>query len=169
MSREFVIFFLAMAALSVVLGSEAGHSVKFAAVLIVLVWSLVWNVMRLHRSVVFYREVKDLNGKKPKLTSALITRAWRRRRWYISTDGARAAYRLDGKKVKGRMICACDDRLDKDDRVDVIVCRRYEKLFAMSVKHVRDAVLTYSVFSILSLLMTAGWIVVIVMYIIDTH
>lgn len=169
MSREFIIFFLTMAALSIVLGSEVGHPVKFAAVLVVLVCLLAWNVLRLIRSVRFYSEVKDLHGKKPKRTSALITRAWRRRRSYISTDGARAVYRFDGKKVKGRMICACDDRLDKDDRVDVIVCRRYEEFFAMSVKHIRDAVLTYAVFTGLTALMTAGWIVVIVMYIIDTH
>lgn len=169
MSREFIIFFLAMGALGVVLGSEAGLAVKFTAVLVALLWLLMWNVMRLHRSVAFYREAKDLHGKKPKLTSALITRAWRRRRWYVSTDGARASYRFDGKKVKGRMICACDDRLEKDKRVDVIVCRRYEGLFAMSVKQIKNAVLTYSVFAALSLLMTAGWIGMMVLYIIDTR
>lgn len=148
---------------------DAEDYVKFALVLIVLVCWLVMNGIKLCRAVSFYRDVKAQPTGEPELTPAVITGAWRRRHQRYSTLGARAAYQYNGEAVDGRMICAYDERLEKDQKVDVIVYRRSGSFFALSIKQIKNAVLTYAVYTGVTLLLAAGGISGIVIEIINSR
>lgn len=67
---------------------------------------------------------------------------------YFTRKYAKASYTVDGKPICGKMICTCDFRIDKGDRVTVIYPKSYPKVFAFSPQHVKNAVLTYSVLTI---------------------
>lgn len=138
------------------LAADAENTVKFAVVLIVLVCWLAMNAAKLCRAVRFYKDVKAQTNGEPEFTPAVITGAWRRRRQHYSTLGARATYQYDEEDVDGRMVCSYDERLEKDQKVDVIVDRRSGKIFALSVQQIKNAVLTYAVYTGVTLLLAAG-------------
>lgn len=64
---------------------------------------------------------------------------------YFTRKYAKAIYTVDGKQIFGKMICTCDFRIDKGDKVTVIFPKSNPKIFAFSEQHVKNAVLTYSV------------------------
>lgn len=147
MSKEFTASLLA---------ADAENTVKFAVVLIVLVCWLAMNTAKLCRAVRFFKDVKAQPTGEPEFTHAVITGTWRRRHQRYSTLGARAAYRYNGEDTDGRMICAYDERLEKDQKVDVIVDKRSGEWFALSVQQIKNAVLTYALYTVVTLLLTAG-------------
>lgn len=95
------------------------------------------------------------------------TQCWAEIVWAFSTSNgtyftrkyAKAVYTVDGKQICGKMICACDFRIDKGNKVTVIFPKSNPKIFAFSKQHVKNAVLTYgiltAVFAFCSIGMTA--------------
>ena len=67
---------------------------------------------------------------------------------YFTRKYAKAVYTVDGKQICGKMICACDFRIDKGNKVTVIFPKSNPKIFAFSEQHVKNAVLTYSVLTV---------------------
>lgn len=151
------------------LAADAEDTVKFALVLIVLGWWLVVNAVKLCRAVRFYRDVKAQPTGEPEYTPAVITGTWRRRHQRYSTAGARAKYQQGGEDAEVRMICAYDQRLEKDQKVDVIVDRCSGELFALSVQHIKNAVLTYGVYTGVTLLLAAGGIIGIIISVLENR
>ncbi len=78
---------------------------------------------------------------------------------YFTRKYAKAVYTVDGKQICGKMICACDFRIDKGNILTVIFPKSNPKIFAFSQQHLKNAVLTYSVltavFAFCSIGMTA--------------
>lgn len=115
----------------------------------------IGNAVRLRHSIRFYRDVsrqiKQRKRKKKKLqmTSATVTGG--RRGLRFSTASASAAYEFHGKKTKGKMICAYENPLEINQRIQVIVDRKSGRLFAFSVQQIKDAILTYSVWTAICL------------------
>ena len=68
---------------------------------------------------------------------------------YDSRKYAKAVYTHDGKQIVGKMICAYDSRVEKGNKVNIIVPKNNLKIFAFSEKQVKNAVMTYSVFTML--------------------
>ena len=61
---------------------------------------------------------------------------------YFSRKYAKAIYTVDGEQICGKMICASDYRIDKGDKVTVIISKNRPDVFALSEQHMIDAVLT---------------------------
>ncbi len=66
-------------------------------------------------------------------------------RCYNSRKYAKAEYTVEGKYIIGKMICAYDYRVEKGERVNIIVPKNNLNIFAFSEKQVKNAVMTYSV------------------------
>lgn len=113
------------------------------------------SVTMLYNSACFYRDTKKIPQKKIKTVSAVVISSRTAVHSGTSTGKAKAVYTLNNKEIKGRMICAYYQKLDPDDKIRIIPDKRNGTLFAFSVQHIKDAVLTYSVFSLLSVLFTA--------------
>lgn len=159
MSKEFIVL-IAIAVVMIILVSNVDMLVKFVAVLPVMVLWIAANLEQLHDSAAFYREVKALSDNELEFTPAVILNILLGSRQKNHT--AEALYQLDGEAVVGTMIGAYSGKLEKDQFVEVIVCRRNREQFAMSVQQIKNTVLKYSLLSGLSLLVTIGWIGLIV-------
>lgn len=120
----------------------------------------VKNFVGLKKALLFRRAVKG--GKYIRCYAEVTAAFGISGHNYFSRKYAKAKYSFDGKDVVGTMICAYDSRVDKGDRVTVIVPESDPGLFAFSEKQVGDAVLTYSVLSVvfagLFILYTAGFL-----------
>ena len=102
-------------------------------------------VIKLIRAVRFQRAVKS--GRTVRVTGTVTFKFGFKGRRPDSCSHAWARYSLNGKEMIGAMICSVDKRLQIDQSVDIIVPKSGLRTFAFSEKHVRDAVLTYAVFS----------------------
>ena len=112
------------------------------------------NAICLNKALQFLRSIKE---KTYMHYSAVITEAYGLvNRSYNSRKYAKAQYTVQGKPVIGTMICSYDSRVDVNDQVRIIVPKCNLEIFAFSEKQVRDAVMTYVVFTVL---FTIGFIV----------
>lgn len=118
-------------------------------------------VIRLIRAVRFQRAVKS--GQTMRVTGIITFKFGFKGRRPDSCTHAWARYSLNGKDVVGMMICSADQGLQMDQSVDIIVPKIGLKAFAFSEKQVRDAVLTYAVFSAITAAVLAVLLVCFVM------
>ena len=79
---------------------------------------------------------------------------------YFTRKYAKAVYTVDGKQICGKMICACDFRIDKGDKVTVIFPKSNPKIFAFSEQHIKNAVLTYCVLTVVFAFLSIGMTVI---------
>lgn len=114
------------------------------------------NVKRLYDSILFYNEVKQI--KKIKKVSAIITEEQTSlintlmlvRSGGSTSVKATALYKSNDAAI---MICACDKRLKKGMNIEIIPCKK-RALFALSIHQIKNALLTYTVYSIVFLSIT---------------
>lgn len=125
------------------------------------VGALVKSILALHRALIFYGDCQ--NGRTIK-TKAVITDLRRSTSVFGCTTGAQARYVIQGEQINGKMICRFDDRLQKGQNVKVIVSGTKRNIFAVDAAvmtpapelQIKNALLTYSVFCVLSLAPVAG-------------
>ncbi len=125
--------------------------------LLVCLFLLARNVYMLVRSVRFRREVKGIPEKKLKKTEAVV-KYCRKSLKRSSLPGDTAAvvfYPRDGKDIEARMICASEGSVLPAQKVSVLTDST-GRLFAYDVQQIKNAVLTYSVFSVLSAAAVVG-------------
>lgn len=108
------------------------------------------NVKRLYDSILFYNEVKQI--KKIKKVSAIITdeqTSLINTLMLVRSGGSTSvkATALCKSNDAANMICACDKRLKKGMKIEIITCKKRE-LFALSIQQIKNALLTYTVYSI---------------------
>lgn len=114
------------------------------------------NVKRLYDSILFYNEVKQI--KKIKKVSAIITEEQTSlintlmlvRSGGSTSVKATALYKSNDAAI---MICACDKRLKKGMNIEIIPCKK-RALFALSIQQIKNALLTYTIYSIVFLSIT---------------
>ena len=114
-----------------------------AFLLLLFVLCCVKNAINLNIALNFYHDIKD---KAYTHCYAVITMACGiSNRNYDSRKFAKAKYIIDGKDITGKMICSYDSRVEKGDKVYIIVPQNNLNIFAFSEKQVKNAVMTYSV------------------------
>lgn len=86
---------------------------------------------------------------------------------YFSRKYAKAIYTVDGEQICGKMICASDYRIDKGDKVTVIISKNRPDVFALSEQHMKDAVLTYGVLMVLFALCSIGMTTIFLLALFD--
>lgn len=79
------------------------------------------------------------------------------------TNYAKAQYSFQGKEQYAWMVCSIDKMLSKGDAVTIILSKRSGKIFALSEKQSKDAVMTYAVFSAISAAALTALTAVIIM------
>ena len=137
------------------------YFIDFALLLLLSVGFAVKSFFNLRNALIFYN---DISNKKTIKTKAVITRL-RRSTSIGCTASARAEYVVHGEQTVGKMICRFDDRLKRGEKVNVIVSGTKKKIFAAdnalnpAEQQVKNAVLTYSVFCILSLALVIGAVI----------
>lgn len=128
------------------------------------VGALVKSILALRRALIFYGDFK--NGRTIK-TKAVITELRRSVNSRGCTASARARYVIQGEEINGKMICRFDDRLQKEQNVKVIVSGTKQDIFAVDAAvmtpapelQIKNALLTYSVFFVLSLVTVTGAVI----------
>jgi len=65
------------------------------------------------------------------------------------------------------MLCASDYRIDKGDKVTVIISKNRLDVFALSEQHMKDAVLTYGVLMVLFALCSIGMTTIFLLALFD--
>lgn len=114
-----------------------------AFLLLLFVICCVKNAVNLNIALHFYHDIKD---KAYTHCYAVITMAYGiSNRNYDSRKYAKAKYNIDGKDITGKMVCSYDSRVEKGDKVYIIVPQNNLNIFAFSEKQVKNAVMTYSV------------------------
>lgn len=130
--------------------------------LLLSVAAFVKCILNLRRALIFYG---DLNNKKNIKAKAVITELRHSVNSRGCTASARAKYVIGGEQITGKMICRFDDRLKSEQSVKVIVSGTKRDTFAVddvmfsAEKQVKNAVLTYSVFCVLSLAFVIGVVI----------
>lgn len=126
------------------------------------VWALVKSILHLRSAMIFYR---DFNNKKIIKAKAVITELRRSVNARGCTASARAKYVIRGEQIIGKMICRFDDRLKKEQNVNIVVSGTKRDIFAVdnvlcaAEEQIKNAVLTYSVFCILFLALVIGVVI----------
>lgn len=123
--------------------------------------ALVKSILSLRRALIFYGDCQ--NGRTIK-AKAVITDLRRSTSVFGCTASARARYVIQREQINGKMICRFDDRLQKGQNVKVIVSGTKQNIFAVDAAvmtpvpevQIKNALLTYSVFCVLSLALVAG-------------
>ena len=67
---------------------------------------------------------------------------------HLGTKYVRVTLLFDEKRISSNMICVCSSKLKKGDKVTVIFPESNPKIFAFSKQQIKDAVLTYGVFTV---------------------
>lgn len=117
-----------------------------AFLLLLFIICCVKNAINLNIALHFYHDIK---AKAYTHCYAVIAMAYGiSNRNYDSRKYAKAKYIIDGKDITGKMICSYDSRVEKGDKVTVIFPKSNPKIFAFSEQHVKNAVLTYSVLTV---------------------
>lgn len=70
------------------------------------------------------------------------------------TKYAGAVFSFNGKQIRSSMICVCDYKLIKGHKVTVIFPEGNPKIFALSKQHIKNAVLTYGVLTVVFALLS---------------
>lgn len=79
------------------------------------------------------------------------------------TNYAKAQYSVDGTVKSAWMVCSIDRSLSNGDVVDIVLGKRSGRIFALSEKQSRNAVMTYAVFSAISVAALIALTAVIIM------
>lgn len=130
--------------------------------LLLSVGGFVKCILNLRRALIFYG---DLNNKKIMKANAVITELRHSVNSRGCTASARAKYVICGEQIIGKMICRFDDRLKREQSVKVVVSGTKRDTFAVddvmfaAEKQVKNAVLTYSMFCVLSLALVIGVVI----------
>lgn len=130
--------------------------------LLLSVGALVKSIFALRRALIFYR---DLNNKETIKAKAVITEPRRSVSARGCTASARAKYVIRGEQIIGKMICRFDGSLKNKENVKVVVSGTKRDFFAVddvlyaAEEQVKNAVLTYSVFCVLSLALVIGVVI----------
>lgn len=151
---------IAVTVVLIIFVSNVGLLVKLAAALPMMLLWIAANAAQLYDAASFYNEVKGLSEDELEFTPAVIVNILHGSRQKYHT--AAAVYKVGGEAVVGTMIGAYGGELKKMQAAEVIVCKRKGELFALSVKQIKSTALKYSLRSVLSLLVTIGWIGLIV-------
>jgi len=132
-------------------------------ILFVLLLVLLWakNVYCLKLALQFHRDVKANMYIQcwAEITLAFGTTTGR----YFSRNSrkyARATYTVDSKQICANMICTYDSKIDKGDKVTIIIPESNPKIFAFSKQHLKNAVLTYSVLTVVFAFLSIGMTVI---------
>ena len=125
-------------------------------ILFVLLWAK--NVYCLKLALQFHRDVKANMYIQcwAEITLAFGTTTG----GYFSRKYARATYTVDRKQICANMICTYDSRIDKGDKVTIIIPESNPKIFAFSKQHLKNAVLTYSVLTVVFAFLSIGMTVI---------
>lgn len=126
--------------------------------LILLVFLWAKNVYCLKIALQFHRDVKA--NAYIKCQAKIIWAFGTSANTGFSRKYARAACAADGKQIRADMICAYDSRIDKGDKVTIIIPKSNPKIFAFSRQHLNNAVLTYSVLTIVFAFLSIGMTVI---------
>ena len=126
------------------------------------IMALVKCILALRIALIFHRDFSNKNIIKAK---AVITKFRHSVNSRGCTASARAKYVICGEQILGKMICRFDDRLKRGQDVKVIVSDTKRNIFAVDCglfpaeQQVKNAVLTYSVFCVLSLALVIGAVI----------
>ena len=134
------------------------------------VGTLVKNILALRYALIFYH---DFNNKKIITAKAVITELRHSVNSRGCTASARAKYDILGEQIIGKMICRYDYRLKSEQSVKIVVSGTKRDIFAVNdvlyagkkddlyaaKEQVKNAVLTYSVFCVLSLALVIGIVI----------
>lgn len=137
------------------------YIIEFVFLLLLSVGLAVKSFLSLRNALIFYN---DVSNKKTIKTKAVITRL-RRSTSIGCTASARAKYVIFGEQITGKMICRFDDRLKRGQKVNVIVSGTKKAIFAVdnalnpAEQQVKNSVLTYSVFCVLSMALVIGAVI----------
>lgn len=137
------------------------YIIEFVFLLLLSAGLAVKSFLSLRNALIFYN---DVSNKKTIKTKAVITRL-RRSTSIGCTASARAKYVIFGEQITGKMICRLDDRLKREQKVNVIVSGTKKSIFAVdnalnpAEQQVKNSVLTYSVFCVLSLALVIGAVI----------
>lgn len=130
--------------------------------LLLSVGAFIKCILNLRKALIFYG---DYNNKKIINTKAVITELRHSVNSRGCTASARAKYVILDEQITGKMICRFDDRLKREQSVKVVVSGTKRDTFAIddvmfaAEKQVKNAVLTYSVFFVLSLALVIGVVI----------
>lgn len=123
---------------------------------------LAKTVLDLRNALIFFN---DVSNKKTIKTKAVITQLRRSVNSRGCTASAQAKYVIHGEQINGKMICRFDDRLKSEQSVKVVVSGTKKDIFAVddvsyaAEEQVKNAVLTYSVFCVLSPALVIGVVI----------
>lgn len=138
------------------------YIIEFVFLLLLSVGLAVKSFLSLQNALIFYN---DVSNKKTIKTKAVITELRRLASARGCTTSARAKYVIFGEQITGKMICRLDDRLKREQKVNVIVSGTKKSIFAVdnalnpAEQQVKNSVLTYSVFCVLSLALVIGAVI----------
>lgn len=130
--------------------------------LLLSVGALIKCILDLRSAMIFYH---DFNDKKIIEAKAVITELRHSVNSRGCTASAQAKYVIRGEQIIGKMICRYDDRLKSEQSVKVVVSGTKRDIFAIdgvmysAEEQIKNAVLTYSVFCILSLALVIGVVI----------
>ena len=133
---------------------SAENVIQAALMLAICLCACVFLLRRLYFTIAFYKEVKGKPEKSLTMTRARVkTSLIRRHRFYASSAAIR--YERDGREAKARMVCACEKELRSGDEIDVLLDGT-GKYFALDLRHLKNALLTWSVLGALSIFPACG-------------
>ena len=139
----------------------AENVMQAAFMLLVCLGVCICLLRRLYFTIAFYRTVRGKPEKALVRTRARVKMSLiRRRRFYASS--ASVLYERDGREAKAKMVCACEKALHTGDETDVLLDGT-GKYFALDVRHLKNALLTWSVLGGLSVIPVCGAAVLFVM------
>lgn len=130
-------------------------------ILLLLVLLCVKNALSLRKALGFRRNVKA--NAYSHCQAEVVAAHGSVNRSYFSREYVRAVYTVDGKQIRGKMICGYDSRVEKGDSVTLIVPKSNPMIFAFSERQVKQAVLKYSVMTAAHTLFTVVLAVVCIL------
>lgn len=109
-----------------------------------LVIVLVRNIIRLKKAIFLRKDFKSGRTMKIRAKLTRVTATANR------GSNAKAVYTINGSEINGTMVCACSWSLwhKRGEYIDIIVGKTDSTVFANDKEQIRDAVLTWAVFSV---------------------
>lgn len=141
------------------------YFIGFAFLYLISVGALVKSILALRRALIFYG---DSQAGRTIGAKAVVTDLRRSSSAFGCTASARARYVIQGEQINGKMICRFDGRLQIQQNIKVIVSGTKRDIFAVDdtiitpeppEKQIKNTLLTYSVFCVLSLAAVAGVVI----------
>ena len=117
--------------------------------------AFIVNTKHLYDSVLFYNEVKNLR-KLQKFSATVIYESTSLLNMMATVKtGGPTSVKMEVEamyhgNILYKMVCAHDKRIGEGANVEVILCKK-KKLFAFSVQQIKNALVTYSTYTVLFL------------------